>query len=201
MNVGTILTDMQITMWALDGGISPFVYDHINPASIDICLGKEWLDVEYIEDGYMLPGKLWKPSSSYDFRYRVMRALFPKRMIRNHRPSAVLAVSLEWIRIPNDMAAEVKLKTTPTRKGLGHPVADWVDPGFEGKLTLMLNAVRDIQLEPGQRICQLVLHKLSESVQVPYTAKGHYAGYQYPTPAYDEIPAWQTPKNNFRRKQ
>lgn len=178
-----ILTDTQIIKWASDGGITPFNINHVNPASIDICLGDTWIDVQYPEFGEFPVGKLYKPSAVHDIMYSVLASF---SLWKQHRPSAVLAVTKEYISIPDDMAAEIKLKTTPTRKGLGHPVADWIDPGFYGKLTLMLNAVNDIELQPRQRICQLVLHKLSEPVSKSYRVTGHYNGKLSPTRAWDE---------------
>lgn len=192
-----ILTDRQIKIWAENGNIVPYFRQHVNPASIDICVGDSWIDVEYPADGSQIPGTLYKPNWMYGAFYNAFRKIFPvigAAII--HRPSAVLAVTLEWIRIPDDMAASVKLKTTPTRKGLGHPVADWIDPGFQGRLTLMLNAIHDINLKKGQRIAQLVLYKLSESVEISYQSTGHYNFRDGPMVAWDEEHKYGLTKDN-----
>src|SRR3990167_2774821 len=166
------LTDSEIYEWAEEGGIIPFRPEHINPASIDLCLGSEWRDIEY-------PNTLNTPDK--DGNICIFKA--SDRNSHIHLPSAILAITEEWINIPDNMVGQIKLKSTPTRMGLGHPIADWIDPGYEGKLTLMLNAVKDIRLPVGIRIVQLVLCKLGKSVSKSYLVTGHYQGQTVPMPA------------------
>jgi dCTP deaminase len=54
--------------------------------------------------------------------------------------------------------------------------AGWVDPGFEGEITLELyNANRlPIRLEKGRRICQLVFAQMDDIALNPY--QGKYQG-------------------------
>ena len=51
--------------------------------------------------------------------------------------------------------------------------AGWVDPGFEGEITLELyNANRlPIRLEAGRRICQLVFAAMDDEAENPYCGK------------------------------
>ena len=175
-----ILTDKDIISWAIRGGIRPFWLSHVNAASIDLCTGNQWLDLE--------TNKITKSEIFIIYPRTLQTDIY--NMLADHfhfqrKCVALLATTHEYITLPDDMAAEVKLKTTPSRKGLGHPIADWVDPGFYGELTLMLHAIRPIILKYGQPICQLVLHKLDKSVAVSYKERGHYAGQVGPTRAWD----------------
>jgi deoxycytidine triphosphate deaminase len=108
------------------------------------------------------------------------------RLPKERMPTALLAITHERIIMPASLAGEIKLKTTPTRKGLGHPIADWVDPGYEGHLTLMLHAVKEIKLFHGQEICQLVLWPVDGNVVKPYGKTGHYMNQVHPTLAWDK---------------
>ena len=79
-----------------------------------------------------------------------------------HPRSFVLSVTLEWIRLPKDMAAYVIGKSSWGRRGLIIATATGVHPGFKGCLTLELTNVGELPIEiiPGMRICQLCIHKV-----------------------------------------
>lgn len=152
-----ILPDFKIREWAEHGGIDPFNDAHINPASVDLMLGKSYIDLankkEYTlsETGKILlnPGQ------------------------------AVLATTAEYIKLPPHLAASVYLKSSLARQGLDHALAGWVDPGFEGQLTLELHSHRPIELTPGQRIVQLVLYAMQARPMQTYD--GRYQDQRGPT--------------------
>lgn len=79
-----------------------------------------------------------------------------------HPRSFVLAVTLEWIRMPTQHAAYVTGKSSWGRRGLVIETAPGVHPGFSGCLTLELANVGEVPLElvPGIRICQLFIHSM-----------------------------------------
>jgi dCTP deaminase len=81
-----------------------------------------------------------------------------------HPRSFVLAVTLEWLRIPQSLAGMVTGKSSWGRRGLIIETAPGVHPGFSGCLTLELSNVGEIPIaiSPGTEICQLFLHKLDE---------------------------------------
>ncbi len=173
-------TDKQIIKWAKDGGIDPFIPRAVNPASIDLHLGRHFYNF------YSKERKLHELSRTTLWPNTISTQLWnlfmPKKKL-----VIMLAMTLEHIYIPNNVAASVKLKTTPTRKGLGQIIGDWVDPGFNGKLTLMLHAHSPVDLRYAQPVCQLVLYELGEAVALPYSKTGHYNGITFPTFAYDEV--------------
>jgi len=75
-------------------------------------------------------------------------------------PGAFLLVSmLEHTVVPRDMACLFLLKSTQARMGMSHSFAGWIDPGWDGILTMELknyNQERPLQLWPGMPIGQLI---------------------------------------------
>lgn len=157
-----ILPDFRIREWAERGGIDPFCSDNVNPASIDLTLGQSYIDLETGKE-YMLTelSSLLKPGQ------------------------AILATTAEYIKLPAHIAASVYLKSSLARQGLDHALAGWVDPGFQGQLTLELHSHRPIELAPGQRIVQLVLYLMQAEPEVIY--KGRYQGQRGPTIARIDV--------------
>jgi len=79
----------------------------------------------------------------------------------------VLSRTLEKVRIPFSCAAQVQGTTTGARAGLSiHSTAPHVHPGFFGPIVLEIknNGDWDLNLVPGQRICQLILFKIKTPV-------------------------------------
>ena len=81
-----------------------------------------------------------------------------------HPQSFVLAVTLEWIRLPRNLAGYVIGKSSWGRRGLIIATAVGVHPCFSGCLTLELSNVGEVPIEirPGMSICQLFLHTATE---------------------------------------
>jgi dCTP deaminase len=145
-------------------GVSPLDKDSIQPASIDCRLGDHFL---VIEDRQMQTIDL-----NTEIIYRQITG--PSITIPPH--SFLLATTMEYVKLPNDMVAFVEGRSSIGRIGLFIQNAGWVDPGFEGQITLELYNANSlpIRLEAGRRICQLVFAKLDETAVLPY--KGKYQG-------------------------
>jgi len=77
----------------------------------------------------------------------------------------VLGVTLEWVRFPTNLAGYVIGKSSWGRRGLIIATAAGVHPGFTGCLTLELTNVGEIPIaiKPGIPICQLFLHKTTQT--------------------------------------
>jgi len=84
-----------------------------------------------------------------------------KYVLHPHR--FVLAVTLEWIRLPHDVSGDVVGKSSWGRHGLTVATATGVHPTFTGCLTLELSNIGEIPilLYPGMRVCQLFLHDVA----------------------------------------
>ena len=85
----------------------------------------------------------------------------------------VLATTLEYFSLPNHLTAFVEGRSSLGRMGLFIQNAGWVDPGFEGEITLELfNANRcAIELQSGRRIGQLVFAQMDDTALNPYHGK------------------------------
>lgn len=110
----------------------------------------------------------------------------------------VLASTLEVVGIGPALAGRVEGKSTMGRKGLQVHCAGFVDPGFEGEITLELKSLlqppdeehwphdRVIRLAQGQLICQISFIHLTGPAERPYghpDLRSHYQGQRGPTPA------------------
>jgi dCTP deaminase len=79
-----------------------------------------------------------------------------------HPQAFVLGITLEWIRLPGNLAAYVIGKSSLGRRGLIIATATGVHPGFRGCLTLELGNLGEtpIAITPGMKICQIFLHEV-----------------------------------------
>src|SRR5262245_33171272 len=106
-----------------------------------------------------------------------------------HPGEFVLGSTFEAVRLPDDLAGRLEGKSSLGRLGLlTHSTAGFIDPGFEGHITLELSNVANlpITLWPGMKIGQLCLFRLSSAAENPYgsTAAGsRYQGQRGPTPS------------------
>ena len=145
-------------------GIQPLDDGQIQPASVDIRLGDTYSIAEETSAGIVYLDS--------EVRYRTIRAqsylLLPGQF--------VLATTMEYFRLPNDLTAFVEGRSSIGRLGLFIQNAGWVDPGFEGEITLELyNASRSaIELRAGRRVGQLVFARMDAPAQNPY--RGTYQG-------------------------
>ncbi len=91
-----------------------------------------------------------------------------------HPGEFVLGHVSEKIKLPDDLAAYVDGQSSLGRIGLVvHVTAGFIDPGYEGKLTLEMTNVGKLPIlvHPGMKICKLVFFKLSSPAEVPYHMK------------------------------
>lgn len=144
--------------------VDPLGPHSIQPASIDCRLDSHFL---VVEDRDMHTIDL-----NSEIKYREYEG--PAITIPPH--SFLLATTMEYVKLPNDLTAFVEGRSSIGRIGLFIQNAGWVDPGFEGQITLELYNANSlpIRLEAGRRICQLVFCKMDQAALTPY--KGKYQG-------------------------
>jgi dCTP deaminase len=83
----------------------------------------------------------------------------------------VLASTAETIRMPNDLVGRVEGRSSLGRLGLIiHVTAGFVDPGFEGQITLEMTNFNPspLRLHVGMRVCQLSLEQMTSPAKRPY---------------------------------
>lgn len=141
--------------------IAPLTEESIQPASVDCRLGDHFLLVEN-HDMPMI-------SMSKEIKYREVVA--DRITIPPH--SFLLATTMEYIKLPDQLVAFVEGRSSIGRMGLFIQNAGWVDPGFEGNITLELYNANSlpIELEVGRRICQLVICNMDAPALKPYAGK------------------------------
>jgi dCTP deaminase len=106
-----------------------------------------------------------------------------------HPGEFVLGSTLERVRLPDDLVARLEGKSSLGRLGLLiHSTAGFVDPGFDGHVTLELSNVANlpITLYYGMKIGQVSFMQLSEPAANPYgtgTIGSKYQGQRGPTPS------------------
>jgi len=104
-----------------------------------------------------------------------------------HPGEFVLGSTLEWVGLPNDIAGRLEGKSSLGRLGLvTHSTAGFIDPSFEGHLTLELSNLANlpITLYQGMKIGQIAFFKLSSPAEVGYGSaqlRSKYKGQRGPT--------------------
>jgi dCTP deaminase len=106
-----------------------------------------------------------------------------------HPGEFVLGSTLERIRLPDDLVARLDGKSSLGRLGLLiHSTAGFIDPGWDGQVTLELSNVSNlpITIYPGMKIGQISFHQLTEAAQSPYGSGAigsKYQGQRGPVPS------------------
>jgi dCTP deaminase len=106
-----------------------------------------------------------------------------------HPGEFVLGSTLERVTLPDDLVARLEGKSSLGRLGLLiHSTAGFIDPGWDGHVTLELSNVANlpITIYPGMKIGQLSFVQLTEAAEMPYGSGGlgsKYQGQQGPTPS------------------
>jgi dCTP deaminase len=106
-----------------------------------------------------------------------------------HPGEFVLGSTLERLQLPDDLVARLEGKSSLGRLGLLiHSTAGFVDPGWDGHVTLELSNVANlpITIYYGMKIGQLSFVQLTEAAETPYgsgTLGSKYQGQQGPTPS------------------
>jgi dCTP deaminase len=102
-----------------------------------------------------------------------------------HPGEFVLGSTLERVSIPDDLVARLEGKSSLGRLGLLiHSTAGYVDPGWDGFLTLELSNVANlpITIYPGMKIGQISFFQLTTAAETPYGSAGNkYQNQQGPT--------------------
>nr|WP_269744692.1 dCTP deaminase [Plesiocystis pacifica] len=84
-----------------------------------------------------------------------------------------LGTTLERVRVPADLVARVEGRSSIGRLAVVvHATAGFIDPGFEGQITLELSNLGRcaVKLYPGMRISQIVFHEMKSPAERPYGA-------------------------------
>lgn len=165
----TVLADHEIC--AIAGAIDPFRTERVQPSSYDVSLGRVFRVCDAHKVKYV---DLDDPSTFADLTHRVEVEEDGDFVI--HPGEAVLAQTEEVIRVPDHLVARIEGKSSLGRLFLIIHMAGYIDPGFEGVITLeMANFLGvPIVMRPGRPIAQLSFSRMSGVPDHPY--RGRYQG-------------------------
>lgn len=197
----TVLSDGSIKANVFDGQIiiDPFEERNVQPASYDLTLladGPVKLQpVNYYTgrainntiDAFieliatLSSGADIKDISTFD---NLSDKLFKIRQENAPHGALQLLSTRERITVPAHFQGEIHGRSSLARKGvLIHISAGFIDPGFEGQITLeCINVSPDpVDLMPGDRVAQIVFQSLDRPAENPYS--GRYQGQMGVTPS------------------
>lgn len=177
MSVTSVLSDGTIRRLVEEGRIviDPWDPGMVQPASVDLRLGDSF---RVFHNHRIAAIDLAAPPSELTEHVGVPDG----ESFVIHPGEFVLGRTEERVAIPDDIVARIEGKSSLGRLGLiVHATAGFVDPGFEGTLTLEItNLTRvPIVLWPGKPIAQLSFMTLDRAAERPYghpDLGSHYHG-------------------------
>ena len=179
-----VLSDATISRYLAEGRIEIDPYDPslLQPSSVDVRVDRffrvfhnnryPFIDVKVAQEELT---ELVEASDAHPFVL--------------HPGEFVLGSTLERVRLPDDLVSRLEGKSSLGRLGLLiHSTAGFIDPGWDGHVTLELSNVANlpITIYHGMKIAQLSFVQLSEPAETPYgsgTIGSKYQGQQGPTPS------------------
>ena len=179
-----VLSDRTIRR-ELDAGtiaIDPLGPNAIQPASVDLRLGNQFRvfrnsQIPYIDVKREYPDLTELVTIDDDHPFVL------------HPGEFALAVTHERVRLPDFIVGRLEGKSSLGRLGLLiHSTAGYVDPGWDGALTLELSNVANlpITLYHRMKVSQISVLRLTEPAEHPYGSAAAVSKYQHqqgPTPS------------------
>lgn len=161
-------TDLKARLAQGDLGITPMPdpETQIQPASIDLRLGYDFRTFNYTRQALIDP----KVPETFA-ELTTLTHLEPGERFIVHPGEFVLGTTLEHVRVPDDLVARLDGRSSIGRLGIViHSTAGYIDPGFEGAITLEISNLGRIAvaLYPEMRICQISFEEMSSPVSQPY---------------------------------
>ena len=143
----------------------------IQPASVDLHLGAEFMTQRLSDLKQPEAGAVQVISDPAKGEFAPMEKKTAEDYIELPPMTFALATTKEWVRMSDKYAGRVEGRSTLGRLGLTvHATAGFIDPGFEGNITLELFnlSFHKIRLRVGMSICQIAVEELNGSVLRPY---------------------------------
>jgi dCTP deaminase len=168
-----ILSDADIRRRLTDGDLVVEPLDdpelQIQPASIDLRLGREFLEFQRTNIPCIHPNSEQEVDEYVDETYVDEGEDFIL-----HPGDFVLGTTKERVEIPADLIAHVEGRSSLGRLAVVvHATAGLCDPGYEGQITLELSnlGTAPVALTPEMRISQLTFTELKNPAERPYGAE------------------------------
>jgi dCTP deaminase len=153
--------------------IDPVV--QLGPSSLDVRLGTELRTTRTVSVTHVDLTK-----NVEELQRRIADYFEPQRAASGeefvlHPGQFALAATLEYIRLPPDIAGRIEGRSSFGRLGLQvHATAGFIDPGFEGTLTFELINAGNLptSFSPGLRLGQVCFFGI-KAAEIPYMSKAH----------------------------
>lgn len=159
--------------------IQPYRQELLQPASYDVTLAPDFKAQMEIDDSTVVP---WIDPQQDNSDY-FQDIYVPKGAAFVLEPGAfVLGSTTETIALGANIAARVEGKSSLGRLGLlVHSTAGFIDPGFDGQITLELSntGTMPILLYPGMKISQLCFFHLPDPTTLLYGSRAAGSHYQH----------------------
>jgi dCTP deaminase len=178
--VPMVLSDRTIRRLLEEGriGIDPYAEELLQPSSVDVRVDRLFRVFRNSRYPY-IDVKQEQPDLTELIETK------PDEPFILHPGEFVLGSTLERVALPTDLVARLEGKSSLGRLGLLiHSTAGYVDPGWDGYLTLELSNVANlpITLYPGMKIGQISFFRLTTAAEIPYGGAGSkYQGQRGPT--------------------
>jgi dCTP deaminase len=165
-----ILSDADILRRLEDGDLVVEPLDdpdiQIQPASIDLRLGREFLEFQRTNISCI------HPNSEQEIDEYIDETVVEEgEEFILHPGDFVLGTTHERVEIPADLIAHVEGRSSLGRLAIVvHATAGLCDPGYKGQITLELSnlGTAPVALTPGMRISQLTFTELKSPADRPY---------------------------------
>ncbi|RNJ25785.1 dCTP deaminase [Halosegnis longus] len=138
----------------------------IQPASIDLRLGSEFLEFQHANIPCIHPND---ETETEEYTRKTTVPEGDDYIL--HPGDFVLGTTVERVEIPADLIAHVEGRSSLGRLAIVvHATAGLCDPGYEGQITLELSNLgrAPVALSPGMRISQLTFTELKTEADRPY---------------------------------
>jgi dCTP deaminase len=165
-----ILSDTDIRRRLTDGDlvVKPLADPElqIQPASIDLRLGREFLEFQRTNISCIHPNREGEVGEYVEETYVEEGEEFIL-----HPGDFVLGTTKERVEIPPDLLGTVQGRSSLGRLAIViHATAGIIDPGYRGQITLELSnlGTAPVALSPDMRISQVIFTELKSAASSPY---------------------------------
>jgi dCTP deaminase len=188
--------------------LTPLIYDNerdiFDADSVDLRLGCYFLLPKSLDQPFFSPDK----TSATSLHVRAHVPLGQFLVVPAHQ--TILGATLEFIKLPTDVAGEVLTQSSVARTFIVVETAPWIHPQYRGCLTLEIANVSNtpVLLYPGRPICQLILMNIEGETPGDPENATKSAAQQSPNdsldknyfgPVYPEAPKFKNPEDDLLR--
>jgi len=166
--------DIRASIEAGQIGLEPLDMALLQPSSFDVRIDRFFRLFDNHKYAYIDPAEPQQELTRFI-------EVAPDEPFILHPGEFVLGSTYEFVKLPDNVAARLEGKSSLGRLGLvTHSTAGFVDPGFNGHVTLELSnmATLPIKLWPGMKIGQLCFFQLSSPSETPYGSAKYLNRYQ-----------------------